>query len=50
MFMFRHQTAEQTHYIRVCDESSEYVANLKYLGTAPTNQNCVHEGIKKEQT
>jgi hypothetical protein len=50
MFMFWHQTTGQTHYIGVYDDSSEYVANLKYLETTPANQNCVHEGIKKEQT
>jgi hypothetical protein len=43
MFMSRHQTAGQSHYIRVANKSFEKVAKFKYLGSTLTDQICVHE-------
>jgi hypothetical protein len=47
MFMSRHQTAGQSNYMRVANKSFEKVARLKYLGATLTDQNCIHEEIKK---
>jgi hypothetical protein len=41
MFMSRHQTAEQSNYIRVVNKSFEKVAKFKYLGATLTDQNCI---------
>jgi hypothetical protein len=46
MFMSRHQTTGQNHYIKVANESFENVAKLKYLGTTLTNQNLIYKEIK----
>jgi hypothetical protein len=46
MFMSRHQTAGQSNYIRVANKSVEKVAKFKYLGSALTDQNCIHEEIR----
>jgi hypothetical protein len=46
MFMSRHQTTGQNHYIEVAYKSFENVERLKYLGKTVTNQNCIHEEIK----
>jgi hypothetical protein len=46
MFMSRHQTAEQSNYIRVANKSFEKVAKFRYLGATLTDQNCIHEGIR----
>jgi hypothetical protein len=42
----RCQKAGQRHSIKVGNTSFESVANFKYLGTALTDQNCIHEEIK----
>jgi hypothetical protein len=47
MFMPRHQTAGQSSYIRVANKSFEKVAELKYLGAILTDQNCIHEEIRR---
>jgi hypothetical protein len=44
--MSRHQTAGQSNYIRVANESFEKVAKFKYLGATSTDQNCIHEEIR----
>jgi hypothetical protein len=38
MLLSRRQTAEQDHNIKIANSSFENVAQLKYLGTAVTNQ------------
>jgi hypothetical protein len=43
MFMSRHQTTGQNHYIKVANKSFENVAKFRYLGTTVTYQNCIHE-------
>jgi hypothetical protein len=46
MFMYRHQTAGQSNYIRVANKSFEKVAKFKYLASTLTDQNCIHEEIR----
>jgi hypothetical protein len=46
MVMFRDQNAGQNGYIQTGNKSSETVEQFKYLGTAITNQNSIHEEIK----
>ena len=36
----------QNHIKNMGNKFTERVEELKYLETAPTNQNCDHEGIK----
>jgi hypothetical protein len=36
----------QINYIKIANRSFENVAQFKYLGTAATNQNIIHEEIK----
>jgi hypothetical protein len=43
VFMSCHQTAGQSNYISVANESFEKVANFKYLGATLMDQNCIHE-------
>jgi ribosomal protein S2 len=47
MFVSRHRTTGQYHYIKVANKSFENVAELKFLGAMLTNQNCIHEEIKR---
>jgi hypothetical protein len=46
MFMFRHQTAEQSNYIRVANKSFKNVVKFKYLGSTLTDQNSIYEEIR----
>jgi hypothetical protein len=46
MFMYRHQTAEHNHNLKVLNKSFENVAEVKRFGMTITNQNYIHEGIK----
>jgi hypothetical protein len=38
--------AGQKHSIKIANRSFEGVAKFKYLGTRPTDQNCMNEEIK----
>jgi hypothetical protein len=40
------QKAGQRQSIKIANRSFEDVENFKYLGTTPTDQNCIHEEIK----
>jgi hypothetical protein len=46
MFMSRHQTAEQSNYIRVANKSFEKLAKFKYLRATLTNQNFIYEEVR----
>jgi hypothetical protein len=47
MIMSRHLNSGQNQNIRIADESFENVATFKYLGTTLTNQNDIHDEIKR---
>jgi hypothetical protein len=46
MIMSRHQNLGQNQNIRTANESFENVAKFRYLGTALTNRNGMHDEIK----
>jgi hypothetical protein len=46
MLMTHHQNAREIHIIKRVYRSFESVAKLKYLGTAVTNKNLIHEEVK----
>jgi hypothetical protein len=46
MIMSRHPNSGQNQNIRIPNESFEKVAKFRYLGTALTNQNDIHDEIK----
>jgi hypothetical protein len=48
MIMSRHPNSGQNQNIRIANESFENVAKFKYLGTALTNQNDIHDEIKSK--
>jgi hypothetical protein len=50
MFMSCHQTAGQSNYMKVANKSFEKVAKFKYLGATLTDQNCIHEEIRRRLT
>jgi hypothetical protein len=45
--LFRDQNAGQNREIKIGNRSFENVSQIKYLGTAVTNQNLIQEGIKR---
>jgi hypothetical protein len=46
MIISRHPKSGQNQNIRIVNEPFENVAKFKYLGTALTNQNEIHDEIK----
>jgi hypothetical protein len=42
-----HHNAGQNQNIKIANKAPEVVINLKQLGRTLTNQNCIHEEIKK---
>jgi hypothetical protein len=44
--MLCYQKVGQKHSIKIANRSFEDMAQLKYLGTTLTDQNCMHEKIK----
>jgi hypothetical protein len=46
MLVSRCKKAGQNHSIKIAIRSFESVAKFKYLGTTPTDQNCMQEEIK----
>jgi hypothetical protein len=47
MIMSRYPNSGQSQNIRTDNESLENVATFKYLGTTQTNQNDIHDEIKR---
>jgi len=48
MVMSRDQIAEQSHDIKIDNNSLERVGEFKYLGTTLTNQNSIQEEMKTQ--
>jgi hypothetical protein len=46
MIISLHPNSGQNQNIRIANESFENMAEFKYLGTAPINQNDIHDEIK----
>jgi hypothetical protein len=47
MLLSRHQNAGQNRDIKIANRSFENVSQFKYLGMTVTNQNLIHEEIKR---
>jgi hypothetical protein len=47
MLLSRHQNAGQNHDIKIGNRRFENVTQLRYLGTAMTNQKLIQEEIKR---
>jgi hypothetical protein len=47
MLLSRHQNAGQNHDIKTANRCFENVAQFRDLGTTITNQNLIHEKIKR---
>jgi hypothetical protein len=46
--MSHHQNAGQNHSIKIANRSFKNVARFKYLRKIVTNQNMIHEEIKRD--
>jgi hypothetical protein len=47
MLLSYHQNAGQNHDMKIGNRYFENVAQFRYLGTTVTNQNMIHEKIKR---
>jgi hypothetical protein len=47
MLLSHHQNVSQNRDIKIADGSFEIVSQFKYLGMTVTNQNLIHEEIKR---
>jgi hypothetical protein len=47
MLVFRDQNAGQNHELKIGNRSFENVSQFKYMRTTVTNQNLIHEEIKR---
>jgi hypothetical protein len=47
MLLSHHQNAGQNHDMKIANRSFENVLQFRYLGTTVTNQNLIHEEIKR---
>jgi hypothetical protein len=47
MVLSRHKNAGQNRDIKIANRSFEGMAQFKYLGTTVSNQNLIHEEIKR---
>jgi hypothetical protein len=47
ILMSHHQNAWKNHNIQIAEISFEILGKLKYLGMTATNQNLIHEKIKR---
>jgi hypothetical protein len=47
-FMSRKQNVGQSHNRKISNKSIENVAKLTYLGTIPTNQNCMQKMLRAD--
>jgi hypothetical protein len=47
IYILLYQNTGQNHTLLTANKSFEYLAELKYLRTRVTDQNCTHEEIKR---
>jgi hypothetical protein len=47
-FMYRKQNVGQIHNRKISNKSIEKVAKVTYLGTTPTNQNCMQKMLRAD--
>jgi hypothetical protein len=47
MLLPHHHNTGQNHDIKIANRSFENVAQFRYFGTTVTNQNLIHEEIKR---
>jgi ribosomal protein S2 len=47
MLLSHHENAGQSYDIKIANRCFENLAKFRYLGTTVTNQNLIHEEIKR---